>query len=104
MQVIPLTQVPSQVVSVTLNNQNCVISIYTKNNNTYADLSVGGVVKFTTVLCHDRDFIVRYSYLGFSGDLSFIDTQGLTDPVYTGFGTRYLLLYLTPDEVEANTG
>lgn len=96
---IPLTQTPSQVVSVNLNGQNCVISVYTKGQNTFCDLVSGGVTLLTTVLCHDRDRIVRYSYLGFSGDLSFVDVQGRTDPYYTGFGTRYFLAYFTPDEV-----
>jgi hypothetical protein len=28
----------------------------------------------------------------------FIDTQGLDDPTYAGFGTRFFLIYLTADE------
>lgn len=99
MQVIPITATPSQRLSVTLNGQNCVINIYQKSTGVYADLSVAGKQLFTCVLCHDRDFIVRYKYLGFWGDLSFIDTQGNSDPDYSLFGSRYLLVYLTPDEV-----
>lgn len=99
MQVIPISAAPSQRLSVTLGGQNCVINIYQKSTGVYADLFIGGNALLTAVLCHDRDFIVRYTYLGFSGDLSFIDTQGTTDPDYTLFGTRYLFVYLTPDEV-----
>lgn len=103
MQVIPLTAVPSQQLGVTLNGQNCVINVYQKGDAVYADLFIGAQTLLTCVRCHDRDRIVRYTYLGFSGDIAFIDTQGTTDPVYTGFGSRYLLVYLTPDEVIAYT-
>lgn len=99
MQVIPLTPTPSQQLSVTLGGQNCVINIYQKSTGVYADLFVSGNTLLTTVICHDRCKIVRYTYLGFTGDLSFIDTQGKSDPDYTLFGTRYLLVYLTPTEV-----
>lgn len=106
MIVIPLHATPSQQVSVSLNGQSCVIRVYQKGDQLYMDLTVNNVVLFTTVACHDRDFLVRYTYLGFSGDLSFLDTQGLSDPQYSGFGSqaqnpRYLLVYLTPAEVES---
>lgn len=103
MLVIPLSASPSQQVSVTLNGQNCVIRVYQKSTGVYADLTVNNVVLFTAVLCHDRDRLVRYKYLGFSGDLSFIDSQGSTDPDYTGFGSQYFLVYLSPDEVTSLT-
>jgi hypothetical protein len=46
------------------------------------------------VMCMDRVKLVRHAYLGFIGNLGFIDTQGKTDPDYTGFGARYQLIYL----------
>lgn len=101
MQVIPITATPSQRLSATLGGQNCVINIYQKSAGVYADLFVGGNTLLTCVKCHDRNLIVRYTYLGFSGDLSFIDTQGTSDPDYTGFNTRYLLVYLSPGDVAA---
>ena len=105
---IPLTVTPSQQVVVTLGGQNCVINVYQKEGIMYVDLTNGGVVAITGVIACDRNFIVRYPYLGFSGDLAFVDTQGTTDPVYTGFGPasanpRYVLLYLSPAEVTAST-
>jgi hypothetical protein len=101
---IPLNSVPSQQVSVTLNGQACTIAVYQKSTGMFFDLTSNGVVLLTAVICNDRNYLVRYEYLGFSGDLSFVDTQGVTDPQYSGFGTqaqnpRYVLLYLTPDEV-----
>jgi hypothetical protein len=39
------------------------------------------------------------SYDGFSGNLYFIDLQGSDDPQYMGFGSRWVLVYLTAAEV-----
>lgn len=51
------------------------------------------------VVCLNCNKMVRYKYLGFSGDLVFVDTQGANDPVYDEIGTRYKLYYLTADEL-----
>lgn len=46
------------------------------------------------------------AYQGFQGDFVFVDTQavpglqGGTDPVYTGLGTRYQLVYLSPTDLQ----
>jgi hypothetical protein len=50
-------------------------------------------------ICQNLNFLVRSLYLGFVGDLAFNDTQGTANPVYTGLGTRFQLVYLTPAEV-----
>ena len=63
------------------------------------DLTVNGTVLFTTVACLNNDPIVRDAYLGFIGELAFVDQQGTQDPDYTGFGTRYLLTYYDPSEL-----
>jgi hypothetical protein len=41
---------------------------------------------------------VRESYLGFNGDLSFMDLDGLLDPDYTGLGERFQLIYMAVGE------
>ena len=61
-------------------------------------LIIGGVI------CENLNRIVRSLYLGFAGDLAFIDNQGSTDPVYTGLGTRYSLAYIEADELLPNEG
>jgi hypothetical protein len=53
----------------------------------------------TTVLCHDRVRLVRSAYLGFVGDLAFVDTQGHADPQYQDLGSRFVLAYLEPLEL-----
>jgi hypothetical protein len=37
--------------------------------------------------------IVQNSYFGFVGDIAIEDTQGNTDPMIAGLGTRYALTY-----------
>lgn len=101
MQAIPLQAVPSQIVRVVLNNQNCTIAINTKTTGLFCDLSIDGNVIWTCAICQNNNPICSYGYLGFIGSLVFLDTVSNTDPVYTGFGgttAQYQLLYLMPGE------
>lgn len=99
MQTVPLSAQPNQALSVELGGQSCDISVYTLPTGLYCDLSVSGSPIVSGVLCHDRCLIVRDAYLGFSGDLAFIDTQGTSDPVASGLGDRFQLLYLAPGDL-----
>lgn len=98
---VPLVATPSQRLQVTLGDQDCRIAIYQKTTGMFIDLSVAGVPIMSGVLCHDRSRIVRYAYLGFIGDLLFVDTQGRDDPQYAGLGSRWLLGYAAPVEASA---
>lgn len=115
--VVPLQPVASQRLSIALGGQNCAIKIYFKSilvplaaeiasdpppygrvNPCFLDLYVvtaQGLTQqiITGVLCQDRNRIVRDTYLGFVGDLAFIDTRGTSDPTRADLGTRYLLTY-----------
>lgn len=99
MNLIPLQPLPSQTLNVFLAGQACTIAIYRKVTGVFLDLTVASVPRVAGVLCHDRVRLVRQAYLGFVGDLSFIDTQGRDDPQYTGMGSRWVLAYLTPDDL-----
>lgn len=79
--------------NVTLGKQNCQIKIYQKSTGVYLDLSIENIPLVNTILCLDRVKLIRHSYLGFVGNLAFVDTQGMTDPIYTGMGSRYCLIY-----------
>jgi hypothetical protein len=94
--IIPLQAVPSQSFNVGLSNQACQLNIYQKSTGLFFDLLVANVPIVTGVICRNLTKLVRYLYLGFIGDLAFIDTQGSTDPYYTGLGSRYLLAYVPP--------
>jgi hypothetical protein len=101
MQIIPLQTVPSQTVSITLNNQICQINVYQKSGTIYVDLYVDLILVIGGVACWNNNVIVRSGYLGFDGDLAFIDTQGSLDPTYPGIGDRFFLAYFTKAEVAA---
>lgn len=94
MNIIPLRAIPSQRMSVLLDGQNCQINVYQKSTGLFLDLYVNNSPVALTVLCRDRNRLVRFAYRGFVGDLAFIDTQGRQDPEHSGLGDRYLLAYL----------
>ena len=96
---IPLQAVPSQTLAVALNGQNCQINLYTTLWGLFLDLYVNNIQIVSGVICQNNNRIVRSTYLGFVGDLLFADMQGNTDPVYTGLGARYQLLYLSPSDL-----
>ena len=95
MQILPLSAVPSQTFSVQLNNQNCLINLYQKSTGLYFDLFINNSPVIQSMLCLNEVGLVRESYLGFVGQLVFVDTQGSSDPTYDGLGSRYLLTYWT---------
>jgi hypothetical protein len=94
MQIIPLAAIPSQVVRIILADQNCEINVYQKSTGVFLDLTVNGTQIRSAAACLNQVKLVRHKYLGFIGDLIFIDSLGSTDPVHTGLGDRYQLAYL----------
>lgn len=99
MLIVPLKAVPSQQVLVTLNAQNCQVNVYAKRYGLFIDLLMNNSLVIGGQICENLKLIVRSAYLGFSGDIGFFDTQGTDDPIYTGLGGRFQLLYLTPSEL-----
>lgn len=99
MLIVPLDAVPSQTLAISLNSQACGIHVYLRSTGMYLDLSVNDVLIVGGVICHDRNLLVRSAYLGFSGDLAFVDTQGADDPTSDGLGGRFLLEYFLPSEL-----
>lgn len=98
MQIIPLTSTASQTLTVVLNKQNCRINVYTLSTGLYLDLYLEGKRIIGAIICRNRVRIVRQAYLGFVGNLAFVDTQGNDDPIFSGLGSRFLLTYLEADE------
>jgi hypothetical protein len=96
---IPIVTLPNQALQTQVNGQGCQIAIYQTAYGLFLDLYNAGVLVIGGALAKNQTLIVRNSYFGFIGDFAFIDTQGATDPVYTGLGTRYLLLYLFPSDL-----
>lgn len=111
MQTIPLRGTANQSLFVVLGGQNCTIRLESREVGTgilqpglvslYAGLDVDDTTVFSGQICRNGVPLKRLDYLPFSGDLVFIDMTGDADPQWEGLGTRWRLLYLTPDEAEA---
>lgn len=98
---ITLQPTPAQAFTVNLDGQRCYIELYQKSTGLFMDLTVNGYPVLSGQLCLRNVRLVRLAYLGFSGDLVFVDTLGDQDPTYDGLGARYALIYLRPSEVGA---
>ena len=99
MQTIPLQPTANQTFQVQLGGQACQLNVYQFAYGLFVDVYAGGQLIQAGVIAQNTRRIVRSLYLGFVGDLAFYDTQGTSDPVYTGLGSRFLLLYLTPADL-----
>jgi hypothetical protein len=97
---IPIQPVPSQQLFCVLGGQNCSINIYYKTPGVFVDLNSNGVdICIACIALNAVPLDSCNAYDGFLGNLFFIDTQGSEDPQYTGFGTRWVLIYLTAAEL-----
>ena len=98
MQNIPIQPIPSQLVKVVLGGQNVQIFIYQKDQGLFVDINSDGVDIVVGVIARDAVPIICREYMGFIGNILFVDTQGGSDPTYNGLGSRFSLVYLTADE------
>jgi hypothetical protein len=101
MQVVPLRPIPNQTLQIQLGGQACTINVVQKAFGVFVDLFLGTNPVVQGIIGLNGNLIVRNTYFGFSGDLEFLDTQSIIDPVYTGFGTRWFLVYLSPSDIAA---
>lgn len=91
--IIPISDHPSQTLTVTLSGQQTTINLYQKSYGVFCDVYVNNSLVIGGVICQNLNKIVRDTYLGFVGDLFFYDSQGVSDPVSPGLGTRFQLIY-----------
>jgi hypothetical protein len=92
---------PSQTVSVLLASQPTTLNVYQKSTGLFMDVLLNNALVIGGVICENLNVIIRDAYFGYVGDFAWIDTQGATDPAYTGIGTRYFLGYFSPAELPA---
>lgn len=97
--IIPLQATPSQTLFTVLSQQSCQLNVYQKTTGMFVDLFVNNSILIGGMIACNRALMIRDSYWGFVGDLMFFDTQGQSDPSYTGLGTRFILSYLLPTDV-----
>lgn len=104
MMTIPLQETPNQSLTVQLGSQSVSINVYQMAYGLFVDVYVNNALIVAGVIAENLNRIVRSLYLGFVGDLAFVDTQGASDPIYTGLGTRYQLVYLEESDLPAGEG
>ena len=95
---IPLSATPSQITKTVLSGQNVQLAIYQKSQGLFVDVNVDGVDFVVAVVARDLVPMVCREYMGFIGNLLFVDNLGNTDPEYSGLGNRHSLIYLTEEE------
>lgn len=102
MQQIPLAQIPSQRLNVTLADQDCTIWLYWRQVRLYMDLSVNKDTIFQGAICQNRVAINQSPNPLFSGSLHFFDVDGDAAPdflnLFNGTSGRYMLVYVGADE------
>lgn len=99
MQTIAIEPKKSQSLSITLAGQLCIIRLIQRESAIYMDLTVNGNPIMQGVPCLYGNKMVGYSYLGFKGELTFLDNEGQNDPYYEGLGGRYILYYIEENEL-----
>ncbi|MDS0977541.1 hypothetical protein OSC12_14870 [Citrobacter portucalensis] len=99
MRTVSLVPQKSQSISVNLAGQQCTIRLIQRESFMYMDLTVNGNPIMQGVPCLYGNRMVRYSYLGFVGDLVFLDNVGQKDPYWEGLGERYILYYIEESEL-----
>jgi len=105
MLIIPTGAVAAQRLSVILAQQTVTIILRQLATGLYINVETNVKQIVGLVICQNRNRIVRDAYLGFLGDFIFNDTtnQG-EDPIFTGLGTRFQLLYLETTDSLAGIG
>ncbi|HEN3521593.1 TPA: hypothetical protein ACPZRI_000054 [Yersinia enterocolitica] len=99
MNVITLENKKSQSIFITLEGQSCLIRIIQRDSSIYMDLTVNGDPILQGIPCLYANKIVRYKYLGFRGDLFFLDNEGQSDPQWNGLADRFPLYFITEAEL-----
>lgn len=101
MLIVPLRAVPSQTVRVTLNNQPCRLRVYQRKVGLFADVYVNDALIIGGVIAYSHNKIVRSVYLGFVGDLAFINLVDRDNGIisFDKIGSECLLLYYFPAEL-----
>lgn len=106
MQEIPLRATGNQTLQVVLEGQNCSLRLYTRNlsdgvETLFCDLSIDQEPVFYGCPCLDGLPMPLYAWLGMTGQLVFVDMEGDEAPRWSGLGSRWKLLYMSPAEADA---
>lgn len=103
MLIVPLQAVPAQRIKTVLNDGIVNLEVYQRRYGMFVNVEVNDRLVIGAVIGQNRNRIIRSEYLkkehNFSGDFSFLDLQGSSDPHFADLGTRYQLAYFTDAEI-----
>jgi len=99
MLVVPIQPLPNQNFQATLGGQQVSMTIFQTDFGLFANIVSDNRSIVNGVICEDNNRLVRDAYLGFIGDMIIVDTQGSDDPIYTGLGSRWQLIYLEAADI-----
>lgn len=90
---VPLSALPSQELSLVLGNQDVTVRVLTRGDYLYLD-----VLKESTPVIQGQLIVTGQNLLpsglpDFMGNFQMVDLNGNSDPVYSGLGTQFRLLY-----------
>lgn len=94
LRTVPLAATPHQSASVVLGTRNVDFTLRAYAGGLYIDVVCDDVPVVAGQVCTDRtDLVARAAQLGFPDiALYFADLRGTTNPVWSEFGARYVLL------------
>lgn len=96
---VPLAATPIQTLAIVLNSQACEIALRQNGPNMYFDLTVSSApVVMSKIVRNKQRLCLGAKYRPFIGDFLFFDTQGDTQPEFSGLGSRYILYYVEPSD------
>jgi len=96
---IGLSKEKEQTITTILADQPCRMRFVQRESGIYIDLYKNDIPVLMGVPCLYATKIVRYSYLGFVGDLFFLDIEGEDNPYWDGLGDRFRFYYLEESDV-----
>ena len=103
---VPLIATPNQELAIELEEQDCTIQVRQLGNYTYLTLWVDSTLIAENAICMPGVAILQGYIQGFKGNFVLVDSsdpnnQQLSD--YTELGSRFLLLYVTEEEINEYT-
>lgn len=99
---VPLIATPNQELAIELEEQDCTIQVRQLGNYTYLTLWVDSTLIVENAICMSGVAILQGYVHGFRGNFVLVDSsdpnnQQLSN--YTELGSRFILLYLTDEEI-----
>lgn len=105
---VDLIEQPNQELNIVLDDQNCTIQVRQMGDYCYMTLTVDDETIVENAIMMPLQLVIQSNPQNFSGNFMIIDSQGTAttqeNPIYSGFGDRYKLYYLTASEISESVG